>query len=288
MRLISRSLGWSVVLGCAGLIGPGPAARAFPPTPHHVIHGTVRNEIGDPLSLASAKVVLETPGGTRITCQVMRDVLPGENYRLVVPMDSGTAQDVRNYKPNALQSTVPFRLKVQVGTTTYVPLEMAGNLATLGRPGESTLLNLTLGVDSDQDGLPDSWEQAMIELLGGGKTLADITPQGDALGEGMSNYDRFLLGSSGLTRKEALTLAVNRQGVKGPVIEFYATQAGAYSMLGTTNFHDWSPVTFRAPAGFDGAPSVQEYNVTAGQIIAFEVVLPDPAPAATFYRMQVR
>lgn len=288
MRLISRSLGFSVVLGGLGLMGPEPVARAFPPAPPHVIHGTVRNEIGDPLSLASAKVVLETPGGTRLTCQVLTDVLPGENYRLVVPMDAGAVPDERTYKANALQSAVPFQLKIEIGKTTYVPMEMAGNLASLGRPGESTLLNLTLGVDSDHDGLPDSWEQAMIELLGGGKTLADITPQGDALGEGMSNYDRFLLGSSGLTRKEALTLAVNRVGVKGPVIEFYAAQAGAYSVLGTTNFHDWTPVTFRAPAGFDAAPAVQEYTVNAGDIVAFEVILPDPAPPATFYRMQVR
>src|SRR5687767_1106615 len=81
-------------------------AYAFPPAPHHIIHGTVRDEMGEPLSLTSAQVFLEATNGVVVTCRISPDIRPGENYRLIVPMDSITSSDP--YKPTALPSTVPF------------------------------------------------------------------------------------------------------------------------------------------------------------------------------------
>jgi hypothetical protein len=112
---------------------------------------------------------------------VSPDIQPGENYRLIVPMDSLSAIDP--YKPTALHPLVGFRLKVRIGETVYVPIEMAGNLSTLGQPAGETLANLTLGVDSDGDGIPDAWENLLIQMLGGGLTLASITPDGDNDGD---------------------------------------------------------------------------------------------------------
>src|SRR5262245_25408996 len=88
------------------------SAYAFPPAPHHIIHGTVRDEMGEPLSLTSAQVYLETTNGVVITCRLLPEIQPGENYRLIVPMDSFTSSDL--YKPTALKATVPFRLKVKI------------------------------------------------------------------------------------------------------------------------------------------------------------------------------
>lgn len=281
-----RAPAWA--LGLAALLGMLLTGRAFPPAPHHAIHGMVRDEIGDPISLTSAQVYLEISPGVQITCQVQSTAQAGENYRLIVPMDAGVAAEAQPYKATALRTAASFRLKVRIGNTSYVPIEMAGNVANLGKPGGETLLHLTLGVDSDRDGLPDVWERALTQILGGSFTLADITPQGDPYREGISNYERFLLGSSGLEHRQALSLALVRHGVKGPVIEFFATTGKSYTLLGTTNLIDWAPVTFRIPAGSDSAPPVQTFQPAADAITALEVILPNQAPTYMFYRMQVR
>ena len=48
---------------------------------------------------------------------------------------------------------------------------MRGDYSALGRPGESTRIDLTLGEDRDGDGLPDAWERTLITASGGKLTL---------------------------------------------------------------------------------------------------------------------
>src|SRR4029434_45759 len=113
------------------------------------------------------------------------------NYRLEVPMDSGTAPDL--YQPTALRPFFQYRLKVVIGQTVYLPIEMGGHFAQSGQPSQKTRIDLTLGVDSDGDGLPDAWEQALIAIYGG--TLDSVWPQDDADGDGISNLDEYLAGT---------------------------------------------------------------------------------------------
>src|ERR1043166_7868101 len=84
--------------------------RAFPPAPDHLIFGQVRDEFGNPLDLTAAQVYLETTAGIRIKTQIIPGLEPGVNYKLSVPMDSGLTAD--QYKPTALQPTVPFKMWV--------------------------------------------------------------------------------------------------------------------------------------------------------------------------------
>ena len=35
-------------------------SQTFPPAPHHVIYGLVRNEYGEPLSMSGAQIIFET------------------------------------------------------------------------------------------------------------------------------------------------------------------------------------------------------------------------------------
>ena len=51
-----------------------------------------------------------------------------------------------------------FRLKVKIGSVTYLPIEMKLSKA-LGQAAQSTRLDLTLGEDSDNDGLPEAPER---------------------------------------------------------------------------------------------------------------------------------
>lgn len=265
--------------------------QAFPPAPHHVIHGLVRNEFGEPLSLSTAQVFLETTDGITVACQVSPDIRPGENYRLIVPMD--LLNTVDPYKPNALRPLVGFRLKVQIGGTVYVPIEMAGNLGTLGQPAGETLANLTLGVDSDGDGIPDAWENLLIQMLGGGSTLARITPNGDIDGDGVSNYEEYLAGTypwdpTDGTPAEGPRLGIFRQNGQGPVLEFFSTAGLAYSVLGTTDLTTWTPMSIRVPPGTTGGPGSLEYLSPASGIIEVEVLIPPPESKAMFFRVRVQ
>jgi hypothetical protein len=267
------------LLAAGGLVS---AVLAFPPAPHHVIHGLVRDEYGRPLSITSAEVVLETDQGPLLDCNIAPGIRPGENYRLAVPMDSLTAPDP--YKETALRPALTFRLKVKIGNTRYVPIQTAGNLATLGQPAGSTLLNLTLGVDSDGDGLPDAWEQLLIQMLGGGLTLADIRPGGDNDRDGVTNLDEYLAGTYAWEAGETqgLTVAIVPRDGAGPVLEFQAAAGQTYSVMGTTNLVDWVPQTFRVPAGDTGVPGSQQYVSTASAIVQAEVLLPGGTPAMFF------
>jgi hypothetical protein len=260
------------------------SALAFPPAPHHVIHGLVRDEVGDPLSLANAQVFLETTNGVSVSCEVAPSIEPGENYRLIVPMDSFTAADP--YKVAALRTSVPFRLKVKIGETIYVPVEMAGNLAALGQPGGETLINLTLGVDSDGDGLPDAWEYALIQMLGGGLTLLNINPNGDNDGDGQSNMAEYIAGTYAFDPQDGLKLSMVRRNGQGPTIQFFGIAGRTYSIQGTTNLVNWSNQTLRVPAGNTNAPGAAEHYCAASGIVETEVLLPT-GPTRMFFRVRV-
>lgn len=265
--------------------------HAFPPAPPHVIHGLVRNEYGEPLSLSTAQVFLETTDGIIVACQVSPDIQPGENYRLIVPMD--LLNTVDPYKPTALRPLVGFRLKVQIGATVYVPIEMAGDLGTLGQPAGETLANLTLGVDSDGDGIPDAWENLLIQMLGGGGNLAGITPNGDNDGDGVSNHEEYLAGTYPWDPTEGaatggLRLGIVRRSGEGPVLEFFGTAGRAYSVLGTTDLTTWTPMSIRVPPGATGGPGSLEYLSPASGIIEVEVLVPPPESKAMFFRVRAQ
>jgi hypothetical protein len=283
--------GGLLLLGIFLTVAGAWRAQAFPPAPHHAIHGTVRDEYGQPLSLATAQVILETTNGISIVCQVSPDIQPGENYRLIVPMDSLTALD--RYKATALYPAVAFRLKVRIGGTVYVPIEMAGNLSSLGQPAGETQANLTLGVDSDGDGIPDAWEELLIQMLGGGFTLASITPSGDNDGDGVSNYQEYLAGTypwdpTDGTPPDGPRLGIVRRNGQGPILQFFGAAGRTYSVLGTTNLTTWTPMSIRVPPGAAGGGGSIEYRSQASGIIEVEVLVPVPEPKAMFFRVRVQ
>src|ERR1051326_1374827 len=129
-------------------------ARAFPPAPPHRLYGLVRDQWGNPINVTGAQVFLETTNGPGVTVALAPRVEPGINYELLVPMDAGLTADV---KPTALKPAFPFRLRVKIGQTTFLPIEMAMTAPRIGQPAQATRLDLTLGEDSDGDGLPDAW-----------------------------------------------------------------------------------------------------------------------------------
>ena len=92
------------------VIGAPQVAHAFPPAPHHVIFGMVRDDFGTPMTSSQVQVILETPTGTQLATKLVAFSGPGVNYQLEVPMDSGIAPDP--YEPAALQIAARFKMVV--------------------------------------------------------------------------------------------------------------------------------------------------------------------------------
>lgn len=260
-----------------------PAARAFPPAPYHLIYGMVRDEYGNPIVSTNAQVILETTTGVQITTSVDLNLDPGTNYRMPVSMDAGITAET--YKATALKATAPFKIKVKIGNTIYLPMEMVADFSKLGQPGQSTRLNLTLGEDTDGDGLPDAWERALIEFLGGNRTLADIRPGDDLDGDGISNLDEYLAGTLPFDQSNGLSLGISHFNGAAPVVEFTAIRGRNYTLQGSTDLKTWTPVDFRIP----GDTVVQNiYRASDVRILQIEVVSPEGAAAPNFYRLMLQ
>ena len=234
--------------------------------------GSVRDEMGNPLRVTSATVVLETVTGVRLKTAVVPLLSPGVNYRLKVPMDAGLTPD--DYRPTALRPSVSFRLKVLIGGVTYLPIEMKSAYANLGKPARSTRLDLTLGEDSDGDGLPDAWERALLASLGGDGTLADIRPDDDSDGDGLTNLQEYLAGTYAFDPENGFRLDLLGLSQRRPVLEFLAIRGRAYTLFGSADLETWMPIEFRVGEGGSSSPLLRTYSAKDVRLLRVEAEVP--------------
>lgn len=271
--------------GLALLIALMPSlVRAFPPAPNHILHGLVRDQVGNPLAVDNAEIVLEAASGSKVTARVVPQLEPGGNYRLEVPMDSGLTDDL--YQPTALLPESPFRLKVRIGSTVYLPMEMAGDLAKLGAPGERTRIDLTLGVDADGNGLPDAWEKSAAALLGRTWTAGRIRPGDLYPGTGMTYREVYLAGIYAVAPEDGLSLRIVRNADGVPRMGFVAVKGRSYVVEKSEGLGQWTAVDFRIPA--NGAPGTEMsvYQATKTQRLEIEPATAADA-SATFFRLVI-
>lgn len=262
------------------------SALAYPPAPHHMFYGIVRDEYGTPIQTDTAEVFLETSAGVTVSTKIQPNLNPGINYRLQIPMDAGLTSDL--YLPTALRPAMPFKIKVKIGQTTYLPIEMSGDFSKLGQPGQRTLLNLTLGVDSDGDGLPDAWERALIARIGGGRTLSDINPNQDSDGDGMSNMDEYLAGTYAFDPKDGFTLKIVSFHDVSPMVEFTAVSGRTYSIYGSSDLKTWESLEFRIPVNGSDADFVSRYQASDVSVLQVEVKTPAEGVELKFFKLMVQ
>lgn len=262
------------------------SAWAYPPAPHHLFYGSVRDEFGTPVEDKSAVVILETAAGVKVKTQVVPGLEPGVNYSLAVPMDSGITDDL--YKPTALRPMVPFKIWVKMGNTIYLPMELKGDYAQMGQPGKRTHLDLTLGEDSDGDGLPDAWERVLLALAGGGKSLKDIRPEDDFDGDGLSNLGEYLAGTYAFDSQDGFTLKVLGAEMDVCRLEFMVITGRSYTVLGSPDLETWLPVEFRLTTDAPGTPAWSYYRATDVRVLRVEVVPAPERPGMRFFKVMVR
>ena len=228
----------------------------------------------DPGTGVTASTIITIPGASN------------ENYSLMVSMDSGVTSDL--YKPTALVPASPFRLKVQIGNATYVPIEMQGNLATLGAPGSSTRLDLTLGVSSANDGLPDAWKRSIIQQLGLGLNISQIHPGDIAPGTGMTYYQIYVAGTYNLSPTNGFVLKIEGHDDANSNFSFTAVKGHSYTVQAGADLSQLSAVAFQVTA--NGVTSQPINSLMATNTSLVRIVVPNSAAADSpkqFFRLTV-
>ena len=190
--------------------------RAFPPAPHHTIEGMVRDELGNPLAGADTRVRFITPnwqgaGGSYQPTDrgggELSDAHPHGQRNDRYPVRSQYAQTMH----------VPYQIEVVSGGRTYLPIEVRGVSMQLGEPGKVTRLDLTLGEDADGDGLPDAWEQALMQLAG---SLENISGSDDSDGDGLTNLEEYMAGTYAFDQNDGLRLVFKELAEEQMTFEF--------------------------------------------------------------------
>ena len=266
------ALAW-VILCCATV-----RFSAYPPAPFHLLYGMLRDEYGTPIN-SGAVVILETSSGVQIKTTVVPGIEDGANYRLEVPMDSGLLS--APYLPTALNPTAPFRLKVLVGGVTYLPIEMTGDYLRLGLSSKRTRLNLTLGEDTDGDGLPDAWERIINQ------DITKVRP-GDLDKNGMTLLQEYLAGTYAVAPENGFALSIVGFNETRPVLEFLAVTGRTYTLVGSSDLKDWQTVSFRLTTDAPNAAARATFVADSINKLRLEAIAPAAGPAPTYFRLKLQ
>ena len=255
-------------------------SQAFPPAPQHLFYGMIRDAYGNPLDDPDAEITLETPSGARVRAALRMNAEPGVNYYLVVPMDAGVTDEI--YRTTALRPFVSFTIKVKSGNIMYVPMEMTGNLAKMGQPGQRTLLNLTLGEDVDGDGIPDAWERAMVGQSG---NFQDFRPEDDADNDGLNNLAEYLAGTYAFDPDNGFLLQIGKHE-ENTALQFMAIRGRTYTILASDDLNHWTTLQFRLP--FESATDPLHDNWVADDVKLTRVLPVEASRQFRFYKLLVR
>jgi hypothetical protein len=278
-----RAKRWLALLISAAMWLP-TFVSAFPPAPHHRVYGLVRDEYGTPLAMTGAQIMIETSNGANVAGIIVPGLAPGSNYELDVSMDSGIASDV--YKATALKPSAAFRMRVKIGVKTYLPIEMAGNFASLGNPAQATRIDLTIGEDLDGDGLPDAWQRLLRTMLG---PSARTGPNDDADSDGISNLNEYLAGTYAFDPQNGFRLSFVTDATGAAALEFMTIKSRTYTLLASTDATAWTPIRFKLPSDSATVLSRAEYRATDIKILRVIPLLPDQTPASKyFFQVQVQ
>ncbi len=255
-------------------------ARAFPPAPSGLIYGMARDQYGAPLSDPSDTVLLQTPSGVQVTASIQPNLAIGVNYAMLVPMDAGIIPPP--YVSNALTAGTLYKLYVVVGGSTNIPIEMEGAYLALGDPAQQTVQNLTVGGDSNNDGLPDAWEAAFLASLGLNIGLSNINPNAVYTSDGRTLKQEYLLRNFPYN-SNAFNVVIVSQSAGSALLAFTTTAGRTYTALGSPDLTTWTPLYFTIPA-LGGAP-IASYYSSSVQPLQIQTVQPTNAPNCQFFKL---
>jgi len=147
-------------------------------------------------------------------------------------------------------------------------------------------LDLTLGEDANGNGLPDAWERALLAQSGG--STGPIRPQDDFDGDGLSNLDEYIAGTYAFDNQDGFTLKILGANDNTTQLEFMVIRGRTYTIHASTDFQQWTPVSFRIPAQGAAAASLTSYYAGDVRMIQVEVPAPAGQPQWQFFKLMVQ
>jgi hypothetical protein len=274
----------------AALIASSLSLRAFPPAPYYTVYGDVRDQYGILIPADGAAVVVYKSGKELMRQELVASAGTDFNYQLRLRIDM-LRSTTTSYSSVALTSGTIYTLAVSIGSQLYYPIEMATS-PVIGSASARRRLNLTLGVDSDGDGLPDAWEEA--QLYHGGQTPGDngwdlslIDKNGDFDKDGVSNYTEYVAGTYATDRSSVLSLSIKEKLATSARLEFYAFYGKSYTLESTTDLKTWAstPFSLTDPAAPDAAAAQSSLTSTVTEVIS---IYADASAQSTYYRLIAR
>ena len=171
---------------------------------------------------------------------------------------------------------------------TFLPLEMVGDYSGLGQPGKRTRIDLTLGEDSNGNGLPDAWERAMVAARGWNASLTNLTANSSPGGNGVTLLQEYVAGTYGFEDGHGLNLAIASVEAGVPVLEFLAVRGRNYATVGSSNLKTWAPVPFRLRRPDADSDLVNNYLSPEVRLLQVSVPAPATGAAPLFYKLQIQ
>ena len=283
LRPVCCFLGLLVVV--TGLL---PSLRAFPPAPFYTIYGIVRDQVGATLTAQGADLILLRDNVEIARTRILGDVRGDLNYELPISIDAARANSPRIYANKAVSALGVYSLCVEMNGQKFYPIEVAGTLRA-GSGGERVRLDLTLGADTNRDGLPDAWQEWVLYQAGrvpgtAGWNISLITKTGDFDGDGISNYDEYLAGTFAGDATERFELNLVGKTATTVTFEFFAITSKVYTIEESVDLRTWTTAAFSTttPTG----PTANSFRSPAiGVRQGYVTVTPG---AARFYRLTVR
>ena len=262
---------------------PSPA---FPPAPYYMLHGMVRDQVGQTLRVEGATLIL-LKGGEEIGRTPVSDLQLDQNYELNIRIDANRSGTTL-YSEKAVVASGLFSLVVEMNGSLFYPIEVSGNL-TAGKGGERVRLDLNLGEDLDGDGLPDIWEQWQLYQAGylpdanGNWPIHLIDRDGDLDGDGLRNYLEYLSGTFAGDATEHFDLQIKEKTETRVRFEFYAITGKTYTIERSADMKTWARVPFAI-----GAPAVGEQSYRATNVGILSAFATPASANKEFYRLTVR
>ena len=282
MRLLARA---ALALFFSAATHTFGQAGALPP---YTFVGKVSNYSGIPYGTNSTvEIRVKNLGGELLAMTAIRVSAESPyNYRLAVPVASA---------PAAGYATTGESLIFEVydgASTTYTSLVPAEQ-AVVGDPGGISVINFSLSVDANDNGVPDQYEDYLSYLMALKGLAGPYDPDADSDGDGFSNRAEFLAGTDPLNAADRLTItaaSAYNSGMTGDglfAITFVTAAGRTYSVKATTNLAAMDGAG-RAPFRVDPASAATQTYLHTSSIQAEAVTLYlIPQGATHFYQVVV-
>jgi hypothetical protein len=226
------------------------------PQPMVVYYGQAKDGFGWPYA-ENATVILLRGTNECARHNVAGSISPGVNFVLSVPLDDG--RDTNRYVATAVRTGEVVTIVVDDWYGRKAIMESPVPAVT--QPGDMILVNVTAASDADADGLPDEWEQELIDwgLRPEYSSIWDINAGDDYDGDTQSNGDEYGAGTFAFLDYDYFFIEhYTLLPIGRARLEFLSVNGKVYTVQSTTNLvaKAWadSPYAFSETGGFQTGP----------------------------------